>query len=308
MATYYHYYGQSLLYEAKANSDLFGDSVEGLKKEEPEEEEEYEEEEYEEEEEEGEGEEEKNVDNASGEKATVEDADEEKATVEDANEEKATVEDADEEKGQTEEGQGEENEIEDLELAWQMLEVARNLASKDPNQKSLLSNIYISLGELNLENELIDESIEEYKKAIALREELGSLRGQAEGHFLISLSLEAQNKNDEAIASLETARKLLIVENEKNGKSEDIEAMIKDIDDKIECIQDVFTEAETDPFQLSGFGQSKLNSNDESELNILAPRRKVSSQEVESEWKENKEGEGDIAYPPTKKVKPNEEE
>lgn len=87
------------------------------------------------------------------------------------------VEDEEEEEAAegAEEGEGEEEEgaaaADDLQAAWELLDVARCILEKeaDADRNLLLSDVYIRLADLMKLNDTIAEAIEEYSKALQIR-------------------------------------------------------------------------------------------------------------------------------------------
>lgn len=324
LAKYYFHYGQSLLYEAKSKSDIFGDTVTStlsehdiINNEEEEEEEEGEEGDIEEivakEENSGEvqdheaqdnGEVENEDDQADGEvKEEGEEDDEGEGEGEEDDEREGEGEDEGDEEGEGEDPIETQQKEDTLELAWEILEVARSLASQEPQQEALLSDIYISLGEVYVENEFPDKAQEEFLKSLKLRMKLNNRRGQAEAYFMLSIAQELAKDSEGAIANLENAKKALKEENEIN-KIDDYDQMIKEIDEKIETINAIFTAPEVDPFTnekfnldtvpdsytTTGFNKPTSQENNETTV-VLQPRqkRKRNDEEEKIEEKEDED-------------------
>ncbi|KAJ4462443.1 putative ras-related protein Rab-14 [Paratrimastix pyriformis] len=73
-----------------------------------------------------------------------------------------------------EEGEGEEGPAgdDDLEIAWEVLDIARCLAERAPEDapsKLFLADVLLRLGDASLESEKPQEALEEYERALALR-------------------------------------------------------------------------------------------------------------------------------------------
>ncbi|CAN6212965.1 unnamed protein product, partial [Urochloa humidicola] len=60
----------------------------------------------------------------------------------------------------------------DLDLAWKMLDIARAIVEKSPDNTLEKVKIYSALGEVALEREDIDNSLSDYMKALAMLEQL----------------------------------------------------------------------------------------------------------------------------------------
>ncbi|RHY05369.1 hypothetical protein DYB36_001608 [Aphanomyces astaci] len=70
--------------------------------------------------------------------------------------------------------EGEEEDENDLEVAWEMLEVSRVLLAKhegeDPRIDTELARVYVRLGDLSMESDLFSQARSDYERAIALHQ------------------------------------------------------------------------------------------------------------------------------------------
>lgn len=115
--------------------------------------------------------------------------------VKDANETAADDEDADE-------GSDDEDEDEsDLDLSWKMLDLARAIVEKNPEDTLEKVDILSALGEVALEREDIETSLSDYSSALSIVERLveADSRRIAELNFRICVVLEVSSKPAEAI-------------------------------------------------------------------------------------------------------------
>ncbi|XP_010941898.1 uncharacterized protein [Elaeis guineensis] len=95
----------------------------------------------------------------------------------------------------------------DLDLAWKMLDVARAIVEKCPEDSLEKVNILAALGEVSMEREDIETSLSDYQKALSILERLvePDHRRIVELNFRICLVLEIGSKIEEAIPYCEKA-------------------------------------------------------------------------------------------------------
>lgn len=89
----------------------------------------------------------------------------------------------------------------DLDLAWKMLDVARAIVEKSPEDTIEKVNIFAALGEVSMEREDFETSLNDYLKALSILERLvePDNRRVVELNFRICLVLEVWSKVEEAI-------------------------------------------------------------------------------------------------------------
>lgn len=99
----------------------------------------------------------------------------------------------------------------DLELAWQILDIARIIYSDSEQDKSILSEIYCDLGDVSMEGESFKMAAEEFWKAVEIKQSLGESqeRSLASTYFKMAIALELDNRVGEAVEPLTKALKLL---------------------------------------------------------------------------------------------------
>lgn len=117
------------------------------------------------------------------------------------------------------EGEGAPQEEDDFQLAWEVLDVARLIYSKQatPQARQLTADIHMDLGDLQMENEQFKLAIEDYRKAAVLIEgliaaEAGSVglkRALASTHFKLAMAHEYDNDAPAALPPLSSALALL---------------------------------------------------------------------------------------------------
>lgn len=92
---------------------------------------------------------------------------------------------------QQQEGQ-QEDEVDDLEIAWELLEVARSIYEENPSPDSdiRLSEVYVRIGDLQRINNLYDEALDEYKKSLTICDVIckASDRQYSDIHFAIAVT------------------------------------------------------------------------------------------------------------------------
>lgn len=105
-----------------------------------------------------------------------------------------------------EEGENDELLDDDLEAAWEALETARVIFLSDHSVegKLKLAECHIALGDLFLEQEKFDESIEEFNNALLLKQQhaSGKLREISEIEFKISCAYDFSGNKEKAIEGL----------------------------------------------------------------------------------------------------------
>jgi hypothetical protein len=172
-------------------------------------------------------------------------------------EESAEGEEDGEEGGEEEEAQGgeaapvgEEGEganMNDLELAWSVLEIARILYSTQSDRTLELSDVHFSLGNVAWEDEKIDDAKVEFEKALQFAASAKERRAQAQ--VLLMLSSVHEEKSDSAAAreALERARQLLKEEitkiravSPKDVAIEVLESSVAEIDSRIFSLDEKF--------------------------------------------------------------------
>lgn len=102
------------------------------------------------------------------------------------------------------EADGEES---DLEFAWKMLDIARVIIEKNPEERMEIVNVYSALGEVSMEREDFETSFNDYLKALSICERLEEpdSRRVIELNLRVCLVLEVWGKVEESIPYCEKA-------------------------------------------------------------------------------------------------------
>eukprot|EP00884_Botryococcus_braunii_P016391 jgi/Botrbrau1/3435/Bobra.139_1s0015.1 len=102
---------------------------------------------------------------------------------------------------------GEEPET-DMQLAWQMLEIARTIYSQDAgNHAAELADVHLQLGDISMEEENFDAALSDYRTALKHRQHVDKVpdRRAAELQYKMALALQYLNDPAEALAACQAA-------------------------------------------------------------------------------------------------------
>ncbi|KAG0464952.1 hypothetical protein HPP92_019116 [Vanilla planifolia] len=156
----------------------------------------------------------------------------------------------------------------DLDFAWKMLDIARAIVEKNPEDSMEKVNIFAALGEVSMEREDVETSLGDYRRALSILERLveADNRRVVELNFRICLVLELGSKVEEAIPYCEKAISLcksrldrLREASEKSNETEEASrkpasdqdgtgqalcSELSEVDNEIEVLSSVFTELE----------------------------------------------------------------
>ncbi|KAM7046693.1 nuclear autoantigenic sperm protein [Acridotheres tristis] len=203
-----------------------------------------------------------------------EEEDKENDKAEDDKENELTVEDK----------ESEEDEIGNLELAWDMLELAKVIYKRQETKEAQLhaAQAHLKLGEVSIESENYTQAIEEFQACLALQQKYleGHDRLLAESHYQLALAYHYNSDFDEAVLqfgkSMEVIDKRLAILNERiknadTGSPEDekeieeLKGLLPEIKEKIEDSKESQKSAKVAELGLkatlvgttSGFAQSE---------------------------------------------------
>ncbi|XP_042211204.1 protein HGV2-like isoform X5 [Homarus americanus] len=223
----YFHYGRALLELARIESGVLGNALDGVPDEEDmdnsqvessekateegstedEEEEEDDDDDDDEEEEEGDGE-----------------SQEGESQDEEGNKDEAKSQ----EEGEGEKTEEEEEEVSNLQLSWEMLELAKVIFQKqeesNPEMTKKVAQVYLKLGEVGLESENYVQGIEDFTQCLKIQEK--SLeednRCIAETHYQLGVAHSFSDDFDKAVESFQAALKVieLRIDNLKKKKKE----------------------------------------------------------------------------------------
>ncbi|KAL5715074.1 hypothetical protein ACHQM5_016952 [Ranunculus cassubicifolius] len=145
------------------------------------------------------------------------------------------------------EGSDEEDES-DLDLAWKMLDLARAIAAKNPEDTMEKVDILSALGEVALEREDIENSLSDYLNALSILERLveSDSRRIAELNFRICVVLEISSKPKEAILYCQKAISVCEarVQRLKEEISTSTDSSVSDKESEIETINGLSSDLE----------------------------------------------------------------
>merc|ERR1712113_11318 len=210
-------------------------------------------------------------------------------------------ESADEKKDETtDEKKDEEEEPSNLQLAWEMLELAKVVYTKqletaeETDKSPLLEKLcstMLSLGEVSIENENYKQAVEDIQECLKKEEPMPKdARIIAETHYQLGVAHGFNAQHDEAVESLKSAI-TIIQERIKNmekletdeAKKEvaELKALVPEIEEKIKDTQDMKKEAEAkkEGAASSGdtFGSSKAA--EVKPVSNIAVKRKAEDEE-----------------------------
>ncbi|KAM6262418.1 nuclear autoantigenic sperm protein isoform 2-T2 [Porphyrio hochstetteri] len=203
-----------------------------------------------------------------------EEEDKENEKAEDDKENESTVEDK----------ESEEDEIGNLELAWDMLELAKVIYKRQETKEAQLhaAQAHLKLGEVSIESENYTQAIEEFQACLALQQKYLEAHDRllAESHYQLALAYHYNSQFDEAVLqfgkSMEVIDKRLamLTERIKRAESgcpddekeiEELKGLLPEIKEKIEDAKESEKSARVAELALkatlvgttSGFAQSE---------------------------------------------------
>jgi len=205
----------------------------------------------------------------------------------------------------TEEGKAEEeikdDEPSNLQLAWEMLELAKvvytkqiesgELENKAQIEERLCSTI-ISLGEVSIENENYAQAVEDLKACLSKQDSLPKdSRIVAETHYQLGVSQGYNNQFEDAVSSLNTAINILKerIKNLKESSSvsddvkkeiTELETLIPEIEEKIDDTKNMEKESKKKKEE-----QASVSASDEKAVSAIAVKRKGEDEAVNSSKK-----------------------
>ncbi|XP_062353733.1 nuclear autoantigenic sperm protein isoform X2 [Cinclus cinclus] len=172
-----------------------------------------------------------------------EEEDKENDKAEDDKENEMTVEDK----------ESEEDEIGNLELAWDMLELAKVIYKRQETKEAQLhaAQAHLKLGEVSIESENYTQAIEEFQACLALQQKYLEAHDRllAESHYQLALAYHYNSDFDEAVLqfgkSMEVIDKRLAILTERIKKAdtgspedekeiEELKGLLPEIKEKIE--------------------------------------------------------------------------
>ncbi|XP_009324868.1 PREDICTED: nuclear autoantigenic sperm protein isoform X2 [Pygoscelis adeliae] len=225
----FFYYGKSLLELARMENGVLGNALEGVQVEE-----------------EGEKAEDDSASPTVDETEESEEEDKENDKAEDDKENELTVEDKSLQ-------ESEEDEVGNLELAWDMLELAKVIYKRQETKEAQLhaAQAHLKLGEVSIESENYTQAIEEFQACLALQQKYLEAHDRllAESHYQLALAYHYNSQFDEAVLqfgkSVEVIDKRMAMLTERIKKTEsgspedekeieELKGLLPEIKEKIE--------------------------------------------------------------------------
>ncbi|XP_033008192.1 nuclear autoantigenic sperm protein isoform X2 [Lacerta agilis] len=201
---------------------------------------------------EGSEEEDKVEEDKENDSAVEEDKENDSAVEEDKENDSAAEEDK-ENDSTVEEKESEEDDVGNLELAWDMLELAKVIYKRQDTKEAqlLVAQAHLKLGEVSIESENYSQAIEEFRSCLALQQKYLEAHDRllAETHYHLGLAFHYDNQYDEAVLqyskSMEVIDKRMAMLTERlkakgEGSAEDekeiveLEGLLPEIKEKIE--------------------------------------------------------------------------
>ncbi len=106
--------------------------------------------------------------------------------------------------------------VDELQMAWENLEVARMIAEKEMEQEGshekmeVAAKVHMRIGDLQVLRGKAKEGMEEYQKALTIRKEIGAEdQNAAESYMSVGLIYEALGQKAEALDHLQKAQKIV---------------------------------------------------------------------------------------------------
>ena len=116
-------------------------------------------------------------------------------------------------------------EADDLELAWENLDVARIILAKQDDRESQLrlADVHLALGDVSLESENFDQAVTDFTSAVEIKTQLLAQddRERAEAHYKLALAYEYTEQTEAAIEQVNASIQVLQKKMESlNGTTE----------------------------------------------------------------------------------------
>merc|ERR1712034_25225 len=150
--------------------------------------------------------------------------------------------------------EGDDEEPSNLQLAWEMLELAKVVYTKQietgDGDKTLLEerlcSSILALGEVSLENENYSQAVDDIKLCLEKQKNLPKdSRLVAEIHYQLGVAQGFNAQYDEAVESLNNA--ITIIKEKIKKEISELEALVPEIEEKIADTKDMKKEAESKP-------------------------------------------------------------
>jgi tetratricopeptide (TPR) repeat protein len=155
----------------------------------------------------------------------------------------------------------------DLQLAWEVLDMSRVIYSKQPSDKAndlRLAEVNIALGDVSLESEQFDIAVSDYKSALSLKMHWlePSDRTIAELYYKIGCAYELDKKISDAMEHVGRCLELLqsrgeLLEKQNNNDQDrmdelaDLKSLYPDLEAKLEDLKSILNTQEDEQVQPS---------------------------------------------------------
>jgi len=144
----------------------------------------------------------------------------------------------------------EDEEPSNLQHAWEMLELAKVIYTKESETASddkkaefskKICDVFLHLGEISLENENFQQAVEDLTSCLVKRKEIlpADSRSIAETHYQLGIALVYSDKFDDAESSMNSAVEVLSTRLENLKKMESSEFLEKEIVDLNELVKEI---------------------------------------------------------------------
>ncbi|KAK3591178.1 hypothetical protein CHS0354_029030 [Potamilus streckersoni] len=202
----YFYYGQALLDLARMETGVLGNALQGVPDTDEDEENKSSDDQFEK----GDSLPESNEESESTEKENVT---EEEEGEEEEEEETLDEGETSQDEKETKEGEESPDDISNLQLAWEMLELAKVIYLKDETKESKIkaAEAHLKLGEVSLETEQYQQAVEDFNQCLKIQKEYMEPedRALAETYYQLGLAFGFNKQYDQAIESYKTAIKTI---------------------------------------------------------------------------------------------------
>eukprot|EP01118_Nematostelium_gracile_P014239 TRINITY_DN5502_c0_g1_i1.p1 TRINITY_DN5502_c0_g1~~TRINITY_DN5502_c0_g1_i1.p1 ORF type:complete len:290 (-),score=90.87 TRINITY_DN5502_c0_g1_i1:88-957(-) len=142
--------------------------------------------------------------------------------------------------------------VESLELAWEILELARLIYSGMDDSKQQLAEVFFTIGHLSMESDNMEQAITDFKECLKVQEAIlpDNDRKLAETHYYIALASENLNNFNQSKQHIGIALKIL------ESKTKQLESL--DTDDSKNEIKEIQTVVEELKTKLQEFARGEI--------------------------------------------------
>jgi len=214
-----------------------------------------------------------------------------------------TGEEAAEKKGEADKAgdkKDEDDEPSNLQLAWEILELAKLVYSKlleagaenKTHLEERLVSTMLALGEVSIENENYKQAVEDIQECLKKQEHFPKdARLTAETHYQLGVAQGFNAQYDEAVESLKNAINLIKsrignlqkVEGEEAKKEvTELSALIPEIEEKIKDTEDLKKESEKEAAAVDSTGFGAVKTAEVKPISNIAVKRKAEEEDTSS--------------------------